>query len=84
MANSGVADPMTDMRSMHVLLDVTEQAVLESMEKEQERKKFLDQLYAPEVAEAKKLNGDGYKPRPSGFDDDDVEASFDAFMAAAR
>ncbi|UYL88144.1 hypothetical protein SEA_EVAA_33 [Gordonia phage Evaa] len=54
------------------------------MQKEQERKTFLDTLYAPQAADAQTLNGSGYKPTPSGFEEDSVESSFDAFMVAAR
>ena len=49
---------------------------------ERERKSFLDKIYAPE--KGTKLAGTGHKPAPAGFDEDAMEAAFDAFSASAR
>lgn len=79
LVKSGVHDPMR-LPSMHIVLDATEAAVLEAMAHDSmERTVFLDRLYSP-------LHDPG-APRdvaPTGFTDDDVESSFDAFAAAAR
>lgn len=82
---AGIADPM-GLRSMHMLLDTTESMIVESIsysgEKDAEfrRSQFIDRLYSP-VNDAG-LNGSGYAGTPAGFEDDAVEASFDAFAAA--
>jgi hypothetical protein len=76
--NAGIADPLS-LTSLHALCDVTETAILENADSEATTK-FYDKLYAPEIG--KDLNDAGYKPKPSGFDDDEVEASFDAFLQA--
>jgi hypothetical protein len=77
---AGIMDPMA-LTSMHALLDVTETSITESYSTAEDRTAFFDKLYAPEIG--RELNDDGYTPKPSGFDDDDVEASFDAFASAA-
>lgn len=69
---------------MHVLLDTTEAAVLESMDEKKDRERYLDAMYRPKLELAPGLAGSGYKPKPAGFDDDDVDAAFDAFARAAR
>lgn len=68
---------------MHALLDATEAAVLKSMEDKKERDKYMDAMYAPRAQLHAGIAGDGYKPKPAGFDDEDVENSFDAFLGAA-
>ncbi|QFP94656.1 hypothetical protein I5G59_gp36 [Mycobacterium phage LilMcDreamy] len=90
LADKGFANPMM-MPSMHAVLDVIEQMGLESAvhgaKKEIEAKSrigaFYDKLYAPDPT-ATVINGDGYQPVPAGFGDDEVEASFDAFMSAVN
>lgn len=89
LTSAGILDPMR-LTSLHALLDFTETLALEgagntgdAKKDEQARRAFLHKLYAPEPGTAA-LNGDGYHPRPAGFDDEDIEASFDAFAAAAR
>jgi hypothetical protein len=81
---SGVPDPMA-LRSMHVLLDATESLVMESLAAGGEnggltRAQFIDRLYSP----ARNVKPGGAAPAPTGFEDDDTEAAFDAFVAAAR
>ena len=82
---AGIADPM-GLRNMHMLLDTVESMVLESLsmsgdrDAEFQRSQFIDRLYSP-VNDAG-LNGSGYAGTPAGFEDDAVEASFDAFAAA--
>lgn len=79
----GVTDPML-LTSLHALLDVTEQLVLESIQEstaaatKREREHFLDQLYAPDLTPAA-INGPGYTPEPAGFSDAEQEESFDVF-----
>ena len=81
LVKAGVHDPMS-LKSMHVLLDTVESAVLEAMsgdrDSETRRRVFLDRLYSP--------LSDPHAPAgpPPGFSDDDTEAAFDAFAAAAR
>jgi hypothetical protein len=79
----GVSDPM-GLPSLHALLDVTESMVIDSIQEakpeatKRKRQEFYDRLYAPE-----KLPTRTAKPlptaRPDGFDDEEVEASFDSF-----
>lgn len=85
IAGGGIARPIEELPSLHALLDLTEQAVLESFsgkDAEKERKSFLDKLYAPE--KGRQVSGTGHKPAPAGFDEDAMEAAFDAFSATAR
>ncbi len=82
---SGIVDPM-QIPSMHAVLDVTERAVIESMngvDGETRRTQFYDRLYAPSP-DVTVLNGPGYSPAPPGFSPEEVEAQFDAFRAAMR
>ena len=88
MLQAGITHPM-GMPTMHMLLDATEAAVLEAMsleggnDAEMKRTLFLDKLYSP-LADPGGVNDEGYEATPAGFTDEDVEASFDAFAAAAR
>lgn len=85
IAGYGIARPLEQLPNLHALLDLTEQAVLESFsgkDAERERKTFLDKLYAPE--RGKQLGGTGHKPAPAGFDEEAMEAAFDAFTATAH
>lgn len=79
LVKDGISDPMA-LPHMHLLLDATEAAVLEAMPHDSmERTLFLDRLYSP--------LGDPYAAKdgpPAGFSEEDMEASFDAFAAAAR
>lgn len=85
---AGITNPM-NMPSMHILFDTTEMAILEAMQGdnprdgEMKRTQFIDRLYAP-APEVDELNGEDYEAQPEGFEADDVEASFDAFIQAAR
>ncbi|AKU45240.1 hypothetical protein SEA_TRES_41 [Mycobacterium phage Tres] len=94
LLNNGIGNLM-QLTSMHALLDAVEAIVLEAIvadavkpeQAKHKRDQFLDALYAPTTPEAKKLNGDGYKPPPSEFAvPEQVEADFDAFarMVAGR
>ncbi|QDF17565.1 hypothetical protein SEA_YAGO84_33 [Gordonia phage Yago84] len=81
----GIARPLEQLPHLHALLDLTEAAVMESFsgkDAERERKSFIDKLYAPE--RGKKVEGTGHRPAPAGFDEDAMEASFDAFLATAH
>lgn len=73
--------------TLQELLDATENAVLESFydkdpkKSEHDREQFIDALYRP-TADAVKVNGDGYKPVPSGFGEGDDDDAFDQAMIA--
>lgn len=88
LAQNGIADPMRTMRTMHSLLDFTEQTTLESLAKsgegqnayEQSKRAvdaFMFKLYSPDPNER---DEDGRVPVPAGFDEDAMESNFDAFM----
>ncbi|QFG11182.1 hypothetical protein PBI_CLOVERMINNIE_35 [Gordonia phage CloverMinnie] len=85
-AMAGLPRPLEQLNSLHALLDLTEAAVMESMsgdkDADKNRRAFLDKLYAPE--KGVRLEGTGHKPAPAGFDEDAMEAAFDAFSATAR
>jgi hypothetical protein len=80
---NGVTDPMW-LPSMHALLDVTEQLVIESMQgrtpaqTEAKRDTFYNQLYRPDRLDAE-FNGEDYQPIPDGFGEGEEDAAFDAF-----
>lgn len=82
----GVLDPLS-LPSMHVLLDVTEELMVESVsssrDPERELASLYRRLYGPSV-EADALNEDGTPAVPVGFKPEEVEESFDAFARAAR
>lgn len=89
----GISELM-DLRTMHAVLDLMEEFGAESAvsgaKKEAEARaaltRFYDKLYKPDMSDiARAINGvdDELAKPPPGFEDDDVEASFDAFMAAA-
>lgn len=77
------------MPSMHVVLDAMEQLGLESAvsgaktstEAQAELSKYYGKLYRPDPT-AHKVNGEGYMPPPPGFSDEEMEASFDAFLSS--
>lgn len=92
LLNNGIPDPMA-LTSLHAMLDAVEDLVVQAMisdcvkaeEARAKRAKFLNALYAPTGETALRLNGDGYKPTPAGFDTpEDVENAFDAFAAMTR
>lgn len=80
---NGVVDPML-LPSLHALLDVTEQMVIESMQGRSEadarmkRDSFYNQLYRPDPDPADEVNGEEYQPVPEGFEDGEDDAAFDA------
>lgn len=86
LRSEGIARPMETL-TLHDLLDTTERVVLESFvtkdpkKDEHDREEFLDSLYKPTV-ESLKVNGDGYKPIPSGFDEGADDDAFDQAMIA--
>lgn len=90
LADKGVIDVMA-MPSMHSVLDIMEQMGLESAvhgaKKEVEARSkissFYNKLYAPDPT-ARVINGDGWQPKPAGFEEEEIEASFDAFMSAVN
>lgn len=79
LTSNGVPRPLEQLPSLHALLDVTEQAILEGKPKEADRKVFWNALYAPDITAS-----DEPLPVPAGFDGAEVEAAFDAFAAAAH
>lgn len=90
LLNNGIGNLMA-LPTLHAMLDAVEAIVLEAVvsdctkadEAQRKRTQFLDSLYAPTTGTAKKLNGSGYKPPPSGFETPQaVEDSFTAFAKA--
>ncbi|MBV9869128.1 MAG: hypothetical protein JO214_00655 [Frankiaceae bacterium] len=89
-ASHGVVSIMRDVPSMHIVLDEIEQLGTESAvhgaktEAEARAKltSYFDKLYKPDAITVK-ING-GVEPPPPGFSDEEVEASFDAFLNAQR
>ena len=77
--------------TMHIVLDAAEQLGLESAthgaKTEDELRTaiggFYSKIYKPDHV-TKLINGKEYVEPPPGFSDDEVEASFDAFLAAAH
>lgn len=89
LIQSGVANPMA-LPTAHILLDMTEAVILESMvsedrdEDKRQREQFMSALYR---VPAKPGEGkpDGWIEPPPGFEDDEAnEAAFDAFLQAVR
>lgn len=92
LLNNGIPNPMA-LTSLHAMLDAVEDLVVQAVmseattseEAQTKRSHFLSSLYAPMGQEAAKLNGEGYKPTPAGFETPEtVENAFDAFAAMAR
>lgn len=88
-ADKGIPDVMGQVPTMHAVLDVMEQIGLEaavsscksSAEAKTEMTRYFDKLYKPDMR-AVRVNGDGYQPPPPGFSEEEMEASFDAFLAS--
>lgn len=91
LAQTGIADPLRTMTSMHALLDYTEQITLESLAKsgtgnnayEKSQRAvddFMFKLYAPDPNERTE---DGRVPVPAGFDVGAMEGNFDTFAKMA-
>lgn len=86
-ADNGIGNLM-ELPTMHTVLDMIEQLGAEastagaktSDEAKAELSRYFDKLYKPDMI-TRKINGDGYLPPPPGFSDEEVEASFDAFLA---
>lgn len=90
LATHGIADPLTQLKSLHALLDFAEQITMESLARSGEGQdapkqaqrnmdSFMFKLYAPEPGTELE---DGHQPVPGGFDNDEVEDSFDSFVTA--
>lgn len=79
LMKSGMTEPM-GLPTAHMLLDLTEQLILESMQSDKpeldkaRREKFVADLYREAPKSFKDLP-DGWQPPPPGFDDDDDAAS---------
>ena len=91
LAQTGIADALRTMTSMHALLDFTEQITLESLAKSGDGQNaaeksqraiddFMFRLYAPDPNERTE---DGRVPVPAGFDEGAMESNFDAFAKMA-
>ncbi|AYD82036.1 hypothetical protein I5G60_gp41 [Mycobacterium phage Saguaro] len=88
-ADKGIGNVMTEVPTMHLVLDAIEALGAESATSEaktavEARAKltaYFDRLYKPDLL-TRTIDGDGYMPPPSGFSDEEVEASFDAFLSA--
>lgn len=86
--DKGIGELMA-LPSMHIVLDLMEQIGLESSTAESKTKaealgkirSYYDKLYKPDPISIK-VNGDGKLEPPPGWSDDEVEASFDAFLSA--
>lgn len=84
ICGTGIPDPM-QMPSMHLVLDFTEQAVLESLvtgdrdKDKMKRDQFFDRLYGPQPGGGKRR---GSRPEviPAGFSNTEQAASFTGFM----
>lgn len=92
--DKGIADPMA-LPSMHSILDRAESLALESAasgaktqtEARQKISALYDRLYKPDLTEQTSIiNGrdEELMRPPPGFEDDEVEASFDAFVSSAN
>lgn len=91
--DKGLGDPMA-LPSMHHVLDTAESMALEQatsgaktkMEAESGVRSVYANLYRPDMSgDASMVNGSDeelMRP-PPGFEDDAIEASFDAFVASA-
>lgn len=83
---NGITNPMV-LPSLHVVLDIVEQLGVEGATGEAKTAteakaavdRFYRQLYRVDMV-TKMMDGEDYVP--PGFTDDEVEASFDAFLAA--
>lgn len=75
--------------SMHIVLDDAEQLGLESAtsgaktttQARADMTRYFDRLYKPDVL-TRKINGADYSAPPPGFSDEEVEASFEAFLSS--
>jgi hypothetical protein len=92
LAFGGIADPMK-LPSLHVLLDITEEIVVDRLARsgveregppspgEMAVRKFYDAIYAPDPDDPLDVAESGGPRVPPGFDDpSEVEADFDAFL----
>lgn len=86
-AEKGIGSLM-GLSSMHIVLDLIEQVGLEAAASDAKSKteakakmtSYYDKLYKPDPTTIA-INGGETGP-PPGWSDDEVEASFDAFLAA--
>lgn len=96
MTMAGIIDPM-GLPSLHSVLDVTEQIVVESLLRSGEERdgppskgemkvqSFYDQIYRPDIDDDGIEFLDEEPFVPAGFEDpDDMEDSFDSFAAFGR
>lgn len=90
----GIGDPMK-LSSMHAVLDAAEALAVESAvsgaktrnEAEQKVNSLYSRLYRPsqdDLASMVNASDEELMEPPPGFEDDEVEASFDAFVSAAK
>lgn len=93
LRQKGLGEGITDlmaMPTMHTVLDMIESLGIESAvhgcKTEAEGKaalgQFYDKLYKPDIRDAMVMNEPD--PIPAGFEDDEVEASFDAFVSSLK
>lgn len=93
---AGITNPM-GLPSMHTLLDVTEQIVVEALYRSGEEREgtptkgelkvrnFYNSIYIPDVDDDEDVMLDDTPFIPAGFEDpDEMEADFDAFAAFGR
>lgn len=87
--SQGIGDLMS-LQSMHMVLDMIESMGVESATARAKTEAeftsmlgdFYDGLYKPDIREALMVNAP--EPVPPGFEDDEVEAAFDAFAASLK
>jgi len=93
--DKGIADVMATVPTMHAVLDMMEKLGVESAtsgartetEANAKLSGFYAKLYRPSLAELSKMinsTDEELSKPPPGFEDDDIEDSFDAFAAAVR
>lgn len=78
--SAGIARPLEQLASMHDIADMAEMVLIEQCVKDEDRNELMSKLYRPEFRD----DEDDDDVPPPGFDLDDMEASFDAFMGRAR
>lgn len=85
----GVGNLMA-LPTMHIILDDIEQLGLEAatsdaktaIEARSKAASYFDKLYKPDLT-TRRINGKEYLEPPPGFSDEEIEASFDAFLSNA-
>lgn len=72
MIMAGVPDPLRQLPTMHALLNVVEQMLLDGCEKESDRQEMIRRLYRPTSDDEV----------PAGFSVQEQRATMDGFLGA--